>query len=234
MQFDRSLSSYIRNCVFYDLLQGRKDLEDLKVAADPWAWITADAHVARMFEYHASDNGTGVDSQIKTCADGVSDLNSAMTAAVSDAEDRLAATMTSTHSNMTQAAIKAIVMNEISSFHEYLIGTSRAAADVLKRQMTINAIMREPARWMAETGNEAGIRDYIDARLQLQTRQSYESIGRQAEKWVPILKAVFQCIYVGIFPIALLLMITPVGGSVVKNYLVGLIHRKGAAIRDPN
>jgi conjugal transfer mating pair stabilization protein TraG len=215
---DQSLSSFIRNCVFYDLATGRKNIEDLKTAPDPWVWITNDAHVARMFEFQQTNN-----SEIVTCAAGVGRLNTAMGTEVTEAQNRLSAGVTSERTNRTRAAVRAVVATELSSFHQYLIGQSRTAADILRRQMVINAVMQEPANWMSETGNEAGLKNYIDARLQLQTRQSYESVARQAEKWVPILKTVFQCIYIGIFPIAILLMVTPIGSMVIRNYILGLV-----------
>jgi conjugal transfer mating pair stabilization protein TraG len=223
VNFNRTLSSYIRNCVFYDILQGRKNLEELKTAADPWEWIVTDPHVARMFETHTV-NGNSVDTDIVTCADGITDINTAMQTEITEAERRLAQTMASVDAgSMTDQAIQTLVTAEVGSFHDYLIGASITSTELLQRQLTINALLREPARWMGETGNQAALKDYIDARLQLQTRQSYESIGRQAERWLPLLKSVFQCLYIAIFPIALLLMITPAGTMIIKNYLCGLI-----------
>ena len=221
--FSNSFSSYIRNCVYYDILQGRKNIDDLKRSADPFAWIIDDPHEARMFVF-TETNGTEVDTDIFTCMHGVNRIVAGMTGAALDAQGRLAAGATTTiRSPRSRAAIQAIVVADLGDFHSYLIGTSRTAEEILRRQITINSLLRGPAEWLGETGNDAAMKDYIDARLQLQTRQSYSSVARQAEKWVPILKATFQCVYIAIFPFAILLMVTPIGGTVIRNYLMGLV-----------
>ncbi|MGU9961904.1 MAG: conjugal transfer protein TraG N-terminal domain-containing protein [Candidatus Puniceispirillales bacterium WSBS_2018_MAG_OTU23] len=220
--FESTLSSFIRNCTFYDILQGRKSFQTLQTSADPWAYISSDPARARMFEY-ARTSGSGTDKTITTCAAGIADLNLQWIAETELAATRLALSISSNRGNQNDQVVRALVQTELSSFHEYLIGASRSSADILKRQMTINALLREPANWMAERGNDAALTNYIDARLQLQTRESYKSIGRQAERWVANLKAVFQCIYIGIFPIAALLMLSPMGATIFKNYVFGLV-----------
>ena len=53
---------------------------------------------------------------------------------------------------------------------------------------------------------------------------------RQAEKWVPNLKAVFQCIYYGAFPIAILLMLSPMGFVVLRIIFSGWSGSKAGAV----
>ena len=48
-----------------------------------------------------------------------------------------------------------------------------------------------------------------EARAEAQTVSAYRAIGRQAETWVPLLRIVFECLYIGAFPMAVLLMLTP-------------------------
>lgn len=235
--FSENLSNYIRNCLFYDILLGRKNIDDLKIAGDPWTYMTSNASVARMFVISSRDRSGTVTSTIKTCAAGVADLNRQWTAELPAATRRLAllsrpddlrvdARAPGTGGAWNEGRVRVVmghVTNELGSFHRYLIGASRSSADILKRQMTINALIRAPLDWNAEMGNSAAVQNYIDARLALQTRQSYKGIWRQAEEWVPNLKAVFQGLYYAMAPVMLLLALTPMGVGILRNYLFGFV-----------
>ena len=220
--FAQTMSSFVRQCLFYDILLGRKSIKGLTEADDPWTYMTNDPAVARMFEIKAA-SGTGWTSSLETCKDGVARLNTLWNTETNTAIRHLATRVAPTSDNIADSALQALIQTELSSMHNFLIGASRNATEVLQRQMTINAILNEPEDWLAETGDNAALDSYINARLDLQTEQSYRAIARQAEKWVPNLKAVFQCIYYGIFPFALLLMLSPMGTTVVRNYIFGLV-----------
>ena len=40
---------------------------------------------------------------------------------------------------------------------------------------------------------------------------------------MPLLRIVFECLYVGAFPMAVLLMLTPAGAAIFRSYVTGLI-----------
>ena len=234
--FSASLSAFIRNCLFYDIMLGRKSLDELKTAPDPWAYVTGNPSRARMFVLHERDAAGTRTSTVRTCEAGVAALNRQWSAEIPAAARRLAlfsrpadartGGAAGTGGTWNEARVRLLtghVMNDLGSFHRYLVGASRASADILKRQMTINAVVNEPLNWNAELGNAAAVQSYIDARLDLQTRQSYRGVARQAEQWVLYLKAVFQGLYYAVFPIALLLMLSPMGVVVLRNWLFGLV-----------
>ena len=107
--------------------------------------------------------------------------------------------------------------------HDYLIGASRTAAEILRQQMVLNALHGAGEQWAAEAGNAAALRAYTEARAEAQTVSAYRAIGRQAETWVPMLRIVFECLYVGAFPMAVLLMLTPAGGGIFRSYFAGIV-----------
>uniref|UniRef100_UPI00148787A2 conjugal transfer protein TraG N-terminal domain-containing protein n=1 Tax=Ruegeria sp. HKCCD8929 TaxID=2683006 RepID=UPI00148787A2 len=61
------------------------------------------------------------------------------------------------------------------------------------------------------------------ARSEAQTSASYSTIGVNALKWVPLLKIIFETIYYGAFPLAMLLMMTPLVWTVIKGYFGGFV-----------
>ncbi|MCY4503532.1 MAG: conjugal transfer protein TraG N-terminal domain-containing protein, partial [Alphaproteobacteria bacterium] len=90
-------------------------------------------------------------------------------------------------------------------------------------QVVLTAVHAAGEQWAAEAGNAAALRAYTEARAEAQTVSAYRAIGRQAETWVPLLKIVFECLYIGAFPMAVLLMLTPAGGAIFRSYVTGLI-----------
>ena len=93
----------------------------------------------------------------------------------------------------------------------------------MRQQMVLNAVHDAGEQWAAEAGNAAALRAYTEARAEAQTVSAYRAIGRQAETWVPLLRIVFECLYVGAFPMAVLLMLTPAGLPIFRSYVTGLI-----------
>ncbi|MDE0050655.1 MAG: conjugal transfer protein TraG N-terminal domain-containing protein, partial [Rhodospirillales bacterium] len=88
-----------------------------------------------------------------------------------------------------------------------------SAGEIMRQQMVLNAVHDAGEQWAAEAGNAAALRAYTEARAEAQTVSAYRAIGRQAETWVPLLRIVFECLYVGAFPMAVLLMLTAYGLS---------------------
>ncbi|MCP4535612.1 MAG: conjugal transfer protein TraG, partial [Chloroflexi bacterium] len=93
----------------------------------------------------------------------------------------------------------------------------------MKQQMIINAFDDSVIGWTQETGNAAAMQGYMKARSDMQTSAVYRTTGIQAEKWVPILRIVFEALYYGAFPLALLMMLTPLGFTVVRGYFSGFV-----------
>lgn len=89
--------------------------------------------------------------------------------------------------------------------------------------MLINAFDAAAKGWAQELGNSAALEGYMRARADLQTEAVYTTTGLQAEKWVPILKIVSEALYYGAFPIALIMMLTPIGLTVLRGYFSGFV-----------
>ncbi len=230
--FARNLRAYARQCVFYSLLLGHISADDLRESTDLWALVTASgspsagASPARMVEYvtRGAASGTGattLDREIVTCAAAASRLDALWGAEVTRASGVFG--MRLFPGAASEALARAELMAALPAAHDYLIGASRSAAEVLRQQMVLNAVHDAGEQWSAEAGNAAALRSYTEARAEAQTVSAYRAIGRQAETWVPMLRIVFECLYVGAFPMAVLLMLTPAGGAIFRSYFSGLV-----------
>ena len=224
--FARNLRAYARSCVFPALLLGHLTADDLRESVDVWTLVTtpgspsAGASPARMVEV-ARRGAAGVDRVVVTCATAAAELNAGWTAEL----DRAGAVFGRRlfPGAATDALARAELLSALPAAHTFLIGASRSAGDILRQQMVLNAVHAAGEQWAAEAGNAAALRAYTEARAEAQTVSAYRAIGRQAETWVPLLRIVFECLYVGAFPMAVLLMLTPAGGTILRAYLSGLV-----------
>ena len=230
--FARNLRNFTRQCVFHALLLGHISADDLRESTDVWALVTAGgspsagASPARMFEFATrqpaiATGATPVDREIVTCRDGAARLNAAWAAEIARAGTLFGRRIFP--DARTQALARAELLAALPAAHDFLIGASRSAAEILRQQMLLNAVHDAGEQWAAEAGNAAALQTYTEARAEAQTAAAYRAIGRQAETWVPLLRIVFECLYVGAFPLAVLLMLTPAGLTIFQSYITGLI-----------
>ncbi len=230
--FARNLRNFTRQCVFHALLLGHISADDLRESTDVWSLVTAGgspsagASPARMFEFATrqpagATGATPVDKAIVTCRDGAARLNAAWTAEINRAGTLFGRRLFP--DARTQALARAELLAALPAAHDFLIGASRSAAEILRQQMVLNAVHDAGEQWAAEAGNAAALQTYTEARAEAQTAAAYRAIGRQAETWVPLLRIVFECLYVGAFPLAVLLMLTPAGMTIFRSYVTGLI-----------
>ena len=230
--FARNVRNYARQCVFHALLLGHVTADDLRESTDLWRLVTATgtpsagASPARMFEF-ATRGAAGaggaatMDRQVVTCRDGAGRLNAHWTAEIQRAGTIFGRRIFP--DARTDALARAELLAALPAAHTFLIGAARSAAEIMRQQMVLNAVHDAGEQWAAEAGNAAALRAYTEARAEAQTVSAYRAIGRQAETWVPLLRIVFECLYVGAFPMAVLLMLTPAGTTIFRSYVTGLV-----------
>ena len=240
--FGRNVRNYARQCVFHALLLGHISADDLRESTDIWGLVTASgtpsagASPARMFEFATRQPavGTGatpIDRQIVTCQAGATRLNGQW-----NAEIQRAGTVFGRRifpGSRTEALARAELLAALPAAHDFLIGASRSAGEIMRQQMVLNAVHDAGEQWAAEAGNAAALQAYTEARAEAQTVSAYRAIGRQAETWVPLLKIVFECLYIGAFPMAVLLMLTPAGDGDIPliRHRADLAPELGPALR---
>ncbi|MXY39702.1 MAG: conjugal transfer protein TraG [Rhodospirillaceae bacterium] len=230
--FARNVRNYARQCVFHALLLGHISADDLRESTDIWSLVTATgspsagASPARMVEFATRQAATGtgatpIDRRIVTCQAGAARLNAQWNAEIARAGTVFGRRIFP--DARTEALARAELLAALPAAHGFLIGASRSAAEIMRQQMVLNAVHDAGEQWAAEAGNAAALRAYTEARAEAQTVSAYRAIGRQAETWVPLLRIVFECLYVGAFPMAVLLMLTPAGAAIFRSYVTGLV-----------
>jgi conjugal transfer mating pair stabilization protein TraG len=219
-RYSGNMTRFARQCVFYGILLGQIDLDELKKTDDLWRYIeTTAASPLRHFEYRSAVAG-GEQRDIVSCQDGVGYLASQWPQELNQASTIFG---TRLFPGVPAATARAELLSRLPIAHNYLIGASRDAGEIMQQQMLINAFDNATKGWAEELGNAAALEGYMRARADLQTEAVYKTTGLQAEKWVPILKIVFEALYYGAFPVALIMMLTPIGLTVVRGYFSGFV-----------
>ena len=230
--FARNVRNYARQCIFHALLLGHISADDLRETTDLWALVTnsgspsAGASPARLVEFATrgpagATGATPVDTAIVTCAESAARLTAQWGTEINRATGIFGLRLFP--GAATEALARAELIAALPVAHGFLIGASRSASQAIQQQMLLNAIHDAGEQWATEAGNAAALRAYTETRAEAQTVAAYRAIGRQAETWVPLLRIVFECLYVGAFPMAVLLMLTPAGGSFFRAYLGGFV-----------
>ncbi len=99
------------------------------------------------------------------------------------------------------------------SYGIFLKNSSKTAKDILLQNIAINSL-----------GEAADSKLYGKVATESMTKLAYNSVGQMAQKFIPILRAVLECLFYGVFPLVLILMVTPIGLDVLKNYAFGFIY----------
>ena len=230
--FAKNLRAYARQCVFHALLLGHVSADDLRESTDVWRLVTATgtpsagASPARMFEFSTrgaagAGGAVTVERGIVTCRDGAARLGALWNAEIARAGTIFGRRLFP--GVATDALARAELLAALPAAHGFLIGASRTAGEIMRQQMVLNVLHDAGEQWAAEAGNAAALSAYTEARAEAQTVSAYRAIGRQAETWVPLLRIVFECLYVGAFPMAVLLMLTPAGAAIFRSYVTGLV-----------
>ena len=230
--FARNVRNYARQCIFHALLLGHISADDLRETTELWPLVTsagspsAGASPARLVEFATrgtagATGATPVDTEVVTCAESSARLTPQWAAEIGRSTGIFGLRLFP--GAATEALARAELIAALPVAHDFLIGASRSAAEVIRQQMLLNAIHDAGEQWASEAGNAAALSAYTETRAEAQTVAAYRAIGRQAETWVPLLRIVFECLYVGAFPMAVLLMLTPAGGAFFRAYLGGFV-----------
>ncbi len=220
-RFSGNMTRFARQCVFYGILLGHIDLDELKTTDSLWRYVEATAaSPLRHFEYRSPRASGGEERGIVSCQDGIGLLQGEWPRELDRAGSVFGVRL---FPGVPAATARAELLSRLPIAHQYLIGASRDAGAIMQQQMLINAFDNAIKGWAEELGNAAALEGYMRARADLQTEAVYKTTGLQAEKWVPILKIVFEALYYGAFPIALIMMLTPIGLTVLRGYFSGFV-----------
>ncbi|MEM9838019.1 MAG: conjugal transfer protein TraG N-terminal domain-containing protein [Pseudomonadota bacterium] len=217
--FGENLSGFIRTCVFYDLLEHRYSVTDLRETNDLWAFLTVThpPNPARFYEWVNSGGATVV----KSCDQAAIDLDGQW-AAETNRIARIYGKQIAPR--LSEAAAEALVLNTLTRAHDFFLGSARAASDQIRQATLGNLIDKSVRDQGAELGADALLDAYSQARTEAEQGRAIREGARLAERWVPLFRTVAETLFYGLFPILFPLFLLPESGfRLLRGYVSGFV-----------
>ncbi|WP_372574725.1 conjugal transfer protein TraG N-terminal domain-containing protein [Ruegeria jejuensis] len=158
-----------------------------------------------------------------TCTDGWPQIQNRITEEVNKVLLQKAAAKYAGTPSLNLVAAGNKMGSTLSQFQNFIGSTSATAVTSIRQSMLLIAMDDSIQRLIASSGNNAAMTAYQAARTEAQTSASYSAVGISALRWVPLLKIVFEALYYAAFPIAMVLMMTPLVWTVLKGYFGGFV-----------
>lgn len=211
-----NLVNFMENCMVDGTNIGLVNLDELTREGDLAAYIGANAPGALAYYDEVSEATV-------TCTGGWAALEASLNDEVIRILQVRANARSPRNGNGAGIVETGALTGTLEDFQNMMGMASYDATTYLKQSMLVLALDDAAGRLIANSGNSAAMELYQTARAENQTRSSYQVIGANASKWVPLIKIAFETLYYGAFPLALLLMMTPMAPAVAKGYFGGFV-----------
>jgi conjugal transfer mating pair stabilization protein TraG len=214
--FKYNLESYVKQCVFYDILLGQRSLRQLQDSKDLWTDIGTNAAVNRGIKYMKEVGG--VPEYVgMTCAAAYTDLNIGLTAVQGDAIQKYAKAV---FPKRTVAAAVAKVNADLPIIGNQATGNPLSAPQLFRQKSVVDAF----ANAQVSFGNDDADL-FASMRAEQQARNVSIGVTEKAMTWVPYLHIILTIVFYAMFPVIFPLFLFPsVGLSTLKGYLSGFFY----------
>ncbi|WP_226554740.1 conjugal transfer protein TraG N-terminal domain-containing protein [Celeribacter naphthalenivorans] len=207
--------NFFQQCVIDATNLGHMDVELISTSGDLESVITANMPASLAY-YDVVTKTTRI------CSEGWNDVKTAVNGQVDAVLTRKAASYFQGTTSTGAANINRL-KGTLEDFQGMMAMSSASSVHTIKQAMLVNAMDDSLTRFIANSGNSAAMDIYQVSRADIQTRSSYAAIGANAAKWVPLLKIVFENLYYAAFPMAVMMMMTPLAPTVLKGYAGGFV-----------
>lgn len=200
-----NMRQFVGQCVAYDALLGRKyTIEDLRHSADIWGLVSKEASKARSFLWREPrEEGRAARPEIITCRQGVALFNRQWGELLNQA-----ASLFGTQIFGDVLNPKAELLKHLPISYGYLTELSQSAADILKQQLMIYAVVDGLEQKSVAVGNAP---NFAVRRAYLQQRATYETLGGMVGETLPTMKSVLEALAYAAFLFVIPLSLLPSG-----------------------
>lgn len=212
-----NLNEHFKQCVFYDILLGRKTMNDLTRSGDMLAAIgPGSVSLSQQFVY--ADGS----SNIVTCESAYNLITARWNDHYTAALPRIAAQF---FPGVASGTAQTKLTTDLTSVGAAgLGGTGTSSQQLIRQAMFINAMM-EARDSFGNSAAQSAVDTFAQTRADIQTRNTYSTIAAGAMKWVPLLNIVLTVVFYAMFPVIFLLMLMPNSGpGVAKGYITGFFY----------
>lgn len=211
----RSFVDFIRNCTFYDILDGSVSEKKLLESSNLLNDLATDS--TRYSQIYVSDSCGEVEGlpDLMLCRDAYPRIQNCISTYypqwLTTLEDSLFGTTTGTLEGIVEVA------------YSDLSQLSFSAKDIVIQNALINVFGDAFKAQAAATGADATLLAIAVSEAEAQQKSAFVVMGEMAKKTLPVIRGLLQGIMYGIFPIVLFLMMTPLINRIFPAYLTILL-----------
>lgn len=215
--FRDDLVTFINNCTYYDIINGRISQDAFARSDDLWAAMsnTSNALSTRM-----STSPTGS----MACSAAYNDLNGRWTSETAQTMQARGRVLNPQAINNVAAA--AMLNSQIGNSYAQLTNIAKASTDMLRQNMTLNSV-RDSQLVSAQhlDAPSAAIVAAAQAQAEMTANTNYLTMARVAERAAPAIRNVIELICYAVFPLVILLLIVSGehAGKMFKTYVMSLV-----------
>lgn len=211
-----TLVNFMENCMVDGSNIGLLDVQELGHTGSLETFISSNVPQSLAYYDPVLDKTT-------TCATGWPKVQQRLAGEVQNILHQKAAAQFADSPDVNLPAAVNKMKGTLREFQDFIGMTSHYAGTSIRQSMLVISLDDAVQRLIASSGNNAAMTAYQAARTEAQTSASYSAVGISALKWVPLLKIVFEALYYAAFPLALVMMMTPLVWTVLKGYMGGFV-----------
>lgn len=218
-EFNMNFGAYTINCIIPDMeLNHKYTISDLFNNSEVYNKIFANASPVRGIYYKFANSSQ---AQYLTCKDAAARLQPILVQEAGNPNSQTLSTLGRKYAigeNGQQTNV--ILPSRVDSVYSKLIGASNGSVDILKQNLTANALRNSLNQFPAAMDNTADLVDIASQQSLMKMKLAQLSSFEVASEMLPMMHTAFLTLMIGIFPIMVLaLFIKEIAWAVVKNYL---------------
>ncbi len=212
-----SIAFYIKNCLFYDVLDGTKSADQILKSPQLLGEIEV-VHPSRFTETLIAPDGARITGHpdVITCTEGYRRLRAGLDAVSSSWWDRFTLKVAGS-TGLPREEVESV----LAGSYQHLMNIASTPQEIILQTALIHAYDEGVELFAKSTGNTEELLGMVLAQAEYQQTQSLWAAGQAAKALLPHLRAVAEVFVFGIFIIILPLLFLPaVAVRVLQGWLI--------------
>jgi hypothetical protein len=205
-----NLDSYVRECAMPDFENGYKDFNSLTQSDDIWTYL-GNTSPSTIAQYQKDDGSI----ELKNCDEYYTQVSS-------DLNTYVQGTGLTTLGQQIGLTSLGTISTMLQSSHNYLLGASKSATDILKQNVAMNMFDSSFKGYSMNNGVDSASTAYYASKGESAVQANMVISGILGSRYVPITKGILTTLVAGLTPMVALLMLTPMGMKVFMGYMTML------------
>jgi hypothetical protein len=214
-----STIEYIKNCVFYDVLDGTKSADGLLKSTNLLADIRVD-HNSRFTETLIRPDGGRVPGspEVVICPEAYDRMTSGLNSIYENWWNRFVATVSGSRRIPPE-----LVASLLPVSYDRLMNITSSPQEILFQNAIIHSYDSSLKAFAETTGSDSQLLGMALSHAEYQQKVGAFTAGERAQQLLPTIRVIAEAIVFGIFPVIFLLAFTPLIGRILQVYITGLI-----------